>query len=127
MLNICNANSKPKEFTIKDVEKIKDSHQQNWFKRVHVGKCLGLKHTDTSVEGLDKCEMLTRNDINATPHDTGSWSGPKDHQNKTEKLLSVFGVMYVIIKSQKDKGKALKKHILKDIVLRGFDAKIEEI
>ena len=29
-----------------------------------------------SVEGLDKCEMLTRND-------TWPWSGPKDQQNKT--------------------------------------------
>ena len=35
--------------------------------------------------------------------------------------------MYVIVKSRKDKGKALKKHILKDIVPRGFDAKIKEI
>ena len=35
--------------------------------------------------------------------------------------------MYVIIKSQKDKGKALKKHILKDIVPRGLDARKEEI
>ena len=35
--------------------------------------------------------------------------------------------MYVIIKSTKPKGKALKKHILKDIVPRGVDARIEEI
>ena len=35
--------------------------------------------------------------------------------------------MYVIVNSQKDKGKALRKHILKDVVPRGFDAKIEEI
>ena len=35
--------------------------------------------------------------------------------------------MYVIIKGRKDKGKALKEHILKDIVPRGFDARIEEI
>ena len=35
--------------------------------------------------------------------------------------------MYVIVNSRKDKGKALKEHILKDIVPRGFDAKIEEI
>ena len=34
--------------------------------------------------------------------------------------------MYVIVKSQKDKGKALRKHILKDIVPRGFDTKIED-
>ena len=43
------------------------------------------------------------------------------------KILSVFGVMYVTVNSQKDKVKALKKHILKDIVPRGFDARIKEI
>ena len=71
--------------------------------------------------------MSTRNDIKTTPHGTGGWPGPKDCQNKTDKFLSVFGVMYVIIKSQKDKGKALKKYILKDMVPRGFDARLEEI
>ena len=35
--------------------------------------------------------------------------------------------MYAIKNSQKDKGKVLKEHILKDIVPRGFDARIEEI
>ena len=58
----------------------------------------------------------------------GARPGPKDHQSKTDKFLSVFGVMYVIIKSQNDKGKALKKHLLKEhIVPRSPDANIEEI
>ena len=35
--------------------------------------------------------------------------------------------MYVIVNSRKNEGKALKEHILKDIVPRGFDARIEEI
>ena len=35
--------------------------------------------------------------------------------------------MYVIVNSKKSKGKALKDHILKDIVPRGLDARIEEI
>ena len=35
--------------------------------------------------------------------------------------------MYVIIKSKKPNAKALKKHILEDIVPRGLDARIEEI
>ena len=35
--------------------------------------------------------------------------------------------MHVIVNSKKDKGKALKEHILKDIVPRGFDVRIEEI
>ena len=90
-------------------------------------KFLGLKHIDTSVEGLDKCEMPARNDIKTAPYGTDGWPGPKDHQNKTNKFLSVFGVMYVIIKSKKPKGKSFKKHILKDIVPHAFDARIEEI
>ena len=35
--------------------------------------------------------------------------------------------MYVTVNSKKDKCKALKDHILKDIVPRGLDAIIEEI
>ena len=35
--------------------------------------------------------------------------------------------MYVIVNSKKDEGKVLKQHILKDIIPRGFDTRIEEI
>ena len=127
LLNVSNTRSKSEKCNPKDIEVLVDSEKQNWFKWVHVGKSLGHKHIDTSVAGLYKCEMPTRNDIKTTPHGREGWSGPKDHQNKTDKFLSVFGAMYVIIKSQKDKGKALKKHMLKDIVPLGFDARIEEI
>ena len=41
--------------------------------------------------------------------------------------ISLTGPLYVMVNFRKDKGKGLKKHILKDIVLRGFDARIEEI
>ena len=34
--------------------------------------------------------------------------------------------LFVIVNSKKDKGKALKKHILKDIVRRGLDTMIQE-
>ena len=127
VLNVSSGSSKSEEFNLNNIEVLVDSEEENWFKRVHIEKFLGLKHNDTSVGGLDKCEMPNRNDINTTHYDTGGWPEPKDHQNKTDKFLSVFGIMYVIIKSQKDKGKAFKKHILKDIVPRGLDARIEEI
>ena len=42
-------------------------------------------------------------------------------------FISLTGALYVTVNSQKDKGKALKKHILKDIIPLGFNAKIEEI
>ena len=127
VLKVSNSSSESGEFNLNNIEVFIDSEEQNWFKWAHVGKLLGLNHNDTSVEGLDKCEMASRNDIKTIRHGTWSWPGPKDHQNKTDKFLSVFGVMYVIMKSQKDKGKAIKKHILKDIVPLGLDARIEEI
>ena len=127
ILNFSNANSKPEEFSIKDIEMLVDSEEQNWFKRAHVGKFLGPEDIRTSLNGLEKCEMLTRQELVPNRRGTPVWSGPKDQQNKTDKFLSVFGVMYTIVNSEKDKGKVLKKHILKDIVPRGVDTRIEEI
>ena len=96
-------------------------------KRAYGGKFLGLPQIQKSLVGLDKCEIRGRNDFDPTYTTTTGWSRPKDQQNKTDKFLSVFGIMYVIVNSKKDKGKAFKQHILKDIVPRGFNAKIEEI
>ena len=76
VLSISNGSSKSEEFNHNDIEVLVDSEEQKWFKQVQVGKFLGLRHIDTSKEGLDKCEMLARNDIKATSHDTGGWYGP---------------------------------------------------
>ena len=54
VLNVSNDSSKSKEFNLNDIEVLVDSEEQNWFKRSHVGKFLGLKHIDTSVGDLDK-------------------------------------------------------------------------
>ena len=127
LLNVSNASNEPEESSLKDIEVFVDSEEQNWFKRAHVEKCLGLKHIDTSVEGFEKSEMLTRQELVPTQRSTGGWSGPKDNQNRTHKFLSLTGALYVTVNSRKDKGKALKKHIPKDMVPHGFDARIEEI
>ena len=79
------------------------------------------------MNGQEKCEILTRQELIPTQYGTPGLSGPKDKQNKMDKFLSIFGVKYVNVNSQKDKDKALKEHILKDNVPRGFDARIEEI
>ena len=81
----------------------------------------------TSLNSLEKCEMLTRQELVPSRHGTPDWSEPKDQQNKTDKFLSLLGVMYVIVNSRKDKDKVLKEHILKDIIPRGLDARIKEI
>ena len=54
--NVSNANSKPKEFSLKDIKVLVDREQQDWFKRAHVGKSLGLSQIEKSLVGLDKCE-----------------------------------------------------------------------
>ena len=122
--------SKPEEFNLKDIEVLVDSEEQNWFKLAHVGKLLGVEAIRKSLNGLEKCEILNRQELVPTRRGTPVWPvwfGPKDQQNKTDKFLTFFGVMYVIANSQKDKDKVLRKNILKDVVLRGFDGKIEDL
>ena len=59
LLNVSN-DSKPDEFSLKDIEVFVDSEEQNCFKRAHVGKCLVLEDIRSSLSGLEKYEILTR-------------------------------------------------------------------
>ena len=128
LLNVSNdADGRFAEFRLKDIEVFVDSEEQNWFKQAHVGKFLGLEDIRTSLNDLENCEILTRQELVPTQRSTLGWSGPKDQQNKTDKFLLVYGIMYVIVNSWNNKGKALKEHILRNIVPCRFDARIEEI
>ena len=49
LLNVSNGSSKPKEFSLNDIEVLVDNKEQNWFKRAHVGKFLGLVHIQKST------------------------------------------------------------------------------
>ena len=60
LLNVSNASNKPEEFSVKDIEVFVDSEEQNWLKQAHVGKFLEMEKIHTSLNGLEKCEMLTR-------------------------------------------------------------------
>ena len=79
------------------------------------------------MNGLEKCEMLTRQEVKPTLLATPSWSEAKYRKNNTNNFLSVYEVMYDIVNSWNDQGKVLKEHILKDIVPCGFDTRIAEI
>ena len=126
LLNVTNSR-KSEKFKLKDIEVLVDGKEQPWFKRAHIGIIFGIEDMRTSLNGLEKCEMLTRQEFEPTRRTTSGWSGPKDQQNKTDKFLSVYGVMYVIVNSRKDKGKIFREHTLNDIVPHGFDARIPEI
>ena len=93
VLNVSNAISKSEELSIKDIEVFVDSEEQNWFKRAHVGKLLGIEDIRTSLNGLEKCEILTRQELIPTQRGTPGWSGPKVQQNKTDKFLNLWDLL----------------------------------
>ena len=99
LLNVSNASKKPEEFSLKDIEVLVDSERENWFKRVHMGKFLGLPQIEKIAFWFNKCEIRARNDFDPTHTTTTGWSGPKDQQNKTDKFLSLDGALYVIVNS----------------------------
>ena len=87
---------------------------------------LGLVHIHRSTTRLPDEDQKSRAFLNVE----GGWhdaTPPREDAQDHEIFISLTGTLYVVVNSQKDKGKALKKHILKDIVPRGFDVKIEEI
>ena len=78
LLSVSNESSKSEEFSLNDTEVLVDNKEQNWFKRAHVGKVLGIEDIRTSLNGLEKCEMITRQELIASRRSTLGWSGPKD-------------------------------------------------
>ena len=49
---------------------------------------------------------------------------PREDAQDHKISISLTGALCVVVNSQKGKAKALKKHILKDIVPRGLDVRI---
>ena len=66
-------------------------------------------------------------ELGTTLGSANGWSGPKNQQNKMDKFLSVYGVIYAIVNSCKNKCKTLEQLILKEVLPRGFNTKIEKI
>ena len=125
-MNVSNASNKPEEFNLKDIEVLADNKEQNWFKRADVGKFLGIVNIRRLMAKLVNEDPKIRAFLQAERGVCIMKPSREDAQNY-DIFISLTGALYVIVNSQKDKGKALKKHILKDIVPRGFDATIEEI
>ena len=59
LLNTSNS-SKAEEFSLKDIEVLKDSKKQPWFKRAHVGKCLELVYIHRSTAKREDEDQKTR-------------------------------------------------------------------
>jgi len=108
------------------IEVLVDEKDRSWFKRAHIEKCLQIKHIDTSLSKVNKCEMIARRELRPTLPSTGGWSGPKDQQNKTDIFLSEYALMHVIVNSKKHLAIELKEWLLRQVVPRGLNQMIEE-
>ena len=126
LLNVSNVSSKPEEFNLCDIEVVVDSGEQHWFKRAHIGWYLGIAHIITSTSKLSEEGIKSRAFLQA---EGGIRSNdlPREDAQDHDIFISLTGALYFVVNSQKDKGKALNKHIPQDIAPRGFDARIEEI
>ena len=124
VLNVSNGSSKSEEFSLNDIEVLVDSGDQNWSKRAHVGKFLRLVHIHKSTAKLEDKDQKTRAFLKneGVCHDA---THPREDPQNHDIFISLSGAH--VGNSKKDKDKMLKKHILKDIVPRGLDARIEEI
>ena len=89
-------------------------------------KFLGLVHIHRSTVKLEDEDQKTRAFLKADGRCYDA-TPPREDAQYHDIFISLTGALYVAVNSQKDKSMALKKHILKDIVRRGFDVKIEEI
>ena len=60
LLNVSNdVSCKPEEFSLNDIEVI-DNKEQDWFKRVHMGKFLGIVNIHRSTTKLEDEARKTR-------------------------------------------------------------------
>ena len=126
LLNVFNgSSSKPEEFNFNDIDNV-DNKEQNWFKRAHVGKFLGIVNIHRSTGNLADEDQKTRAFLQAG-ESVHLMNSPWEDAQGYDIFISLTGALYFTVNSRKEKTKALQKHILKDIVPRGLDARIEEI
>ena len=109
-----------------DIEVFVDNKEQNWIMRARIGWYLGIACIIISTT------RLSEEDIRSPAFLQAKWGirsigSPREDAQDHDIFILLTGALCVIVNSEKGKGKALKKHILKDIVPRGFDAKIEGI
>ena len=103
-----------------------ENKEQNWFKRAHLGKCLRLVHIHRSTARLADKDQKTRAFLK-TKRGCHDATPPREDAQDHDIFISLTGDLYVVVNSQKGKGKALKKHILRRHCTTGVDLRIEEI
>ena len=70
MSSLLNATSQPEEFSPKDIKVLLINEEQNWLKRAQLWKFLGIEDIRASLNGLEKFEILTRQELILTQRGT---------------------------------------------------------
>ena len=93
-LNVSNTSSKSEEFNLNDIELIVDSEEQNWFKRTHMGKFLGLVYIHRSRAKLAYEDQKTRTFLQAEGgcHNVKS---PREDAQDHDIFISITGTLYL--------------------------------
>ena len=105
VLNVSNSSgSKPEEFSIDDIEVLVDKKEQNWFKRAHVRKFLGLVHIHSSTAKLADNDQKTRASLRVEG-DIHSMDPLRGDAQDHDIFLSETGALYVLNKCRKPTNK----------------------
>ena len=103
-----------------------DIKREDWFKRAYIGQYLGIARISTSTTKLAEEDIRSWTFLQSE-EGIRSMDPPREDAQDHDIFILLTGTLYVLVNSRNYQGKAFKEHILKDIVPRGFDARIEEI
>ena len=98
LLNVSNSSNKPEKFGLKNIEAFVDSGEQNWFKRAHVGKFLGLVNIHRSTAKLSDEDQKTRA-FSQTGGGCHIMTPPREDAQDHDIFILLTGVLYVIVNS----------------------------
>ena len=60
LLNVSNGSNKSGKFNVEVIEVLVDSKEENWFKRAHIGRYLGIAHIIKSTAKLSEEDIRSR-------------------------------------------------------------------
>ena len=84
-----------------------DSEEQNWFMREHIGRYLGIAPIIASTSKLSEEDIRSRAFLQVQGGIRSMHPAREDAQDHAI-FISLTGALFVIINSQKDKGKHLR-------------------
>ena len=96
--------SRPGEFSLKDIEVLVDNKEQNWFKRTHIGRYLGIARIITSTTKLSEEDKRSRTFLQ-TEEGCHIMNPPRKDAQDHDIFLSEAGALYVLNKYGKSTNK----------------------